>query len=167
MTQTYEGSSLADTYYGTPDFDSINGRGGDDYLAGAYGNDTLIGGAGNDTLIGGFGADQLTGGNGSDYFFYNTLAEGGDTITDFNPSVDRLNISSILYNDGGYYGSDAIGDGFLRFTPGAISNGVSSTVVEIDIDGPSGDGGFQPLATLVGLSPDGLTYNPGGSTGFI
>ncbi len=166
MTQTYEGSSLADTYYGTPDYDVIDGRGGNDYLTGGYGNDTLVGGTGNDTLIGGYGADQLTGGAGSDYFYYNYFAEGGDFVTDFNVFEDKLSVSNLLSNEARYSGNNPIADGYLRLVSGS-TDGVVSTTIEIDIDGASGNAGFQPLATLIGVNASDLSYTRGGTTGLV
>jgi Ca2+-binding RTX toxin-like protein len=166
MTQYYSGSSAADTYRGTADYDYIDSRDGNDNLSGSNGDDTLIRGSGNDTLCGGFGSDELTGGSGSDYFFYNYLAEGGDIITDFNPAEDRLDISNFLYSEGHYSGRDPIADGYLQLVSGS-SDGVNYTTVQIDIDGPSGDGGFQTLATLIGVDATDLTYTRGGTTGLV
>ena len=54
---------------------------------------TINGGAGNDTFTGGKGNDTFTGGKGKDTFFY---ANGGgkDTITDYQPGQDTLQITS-------------------------------------------------------------------------
>ena len=62
--------------------------------------ETLQGAAGNDTILGGGGGDILFGGTGGDLFVYRDLAdsgadpvnpfEQGDSIEDFNPTVDRL-----------------------------------------------------------------------------
>jgi Ca2+-binding RTX toxin-like protein len=55
---------------------SLNGGGGDDIIFGNGGNDMLVGGAGNDIL---------TGGDGDDVFHWNSTAEFGDTVTDYDP----------------------------------------------------------------------------------
>ena len=75
--------------------DYIDGLSGNDLLRGGAGNDTLLGGVGNDTLIGGSGFDILTGNAGNDVF---TLAanSGTDTITDFEVTQDRLQLSGGL-----------------------------------------------------------------------
>ncbi|MEW5726700.1 MAG: M10 family metallopeptidase, partial [Pseudomonadota bacterium] len=57
---------------------------------GGSGNDTIIGNAAGNVIIGGGGADILTGGSGGDAFCYETLAQCGDTITDFASGSDWL-----------------------------------------------------------------------------
>ncbi|NVJ99282.1 MAG: M10 family metallopeptidase C-terminal domain-containing protein, partial [Alphaproteobacteria bacterium] len=57
------------------------------------GNDTVAGGDGTDTLWGGSGNDLLTGGPGSDTFAFTTTSDT-DTITDFTPGEDMLDISA-------------------------------------------------------------------------
>jgi hypothetical protein len=52
----------------------------------------LDGGNGRDTLDGGIGNDILTGGRGGDSFVFKP-GYGHDTITDFSPFEDRLDIS--------------------------------------------------------------------------
>ncbi|HHB80664.1 MAG TPA: hypothetical protein ENK83_02800, partial [Aliiroseovarius sp.] len=83
------GSQLRASAGGSP----LTGTGGDDFLIGLGGNDTLDGGQGADTLVDGAGSDTLTGGNGRDVF---VLRDDGaaDTITDFNLTYDRLDLSS-------------------------------------------------------------------------
>jgi Ca2+-binding RTX toxin-like protein len=67
----------------------------------------LLGGTGADTIIGGAGADALTGNAGADIFYYGKenitgdLESDADTITDFDVTVDKLNlIDVILYANG-------------------------------------------------------------------
>jgi hypothetical protein len=67
----------------------------------------LVGGTGADTIIGGAGADTLTGNAGADIFYYGKenitgdLESDADTITDFDVTVDKLNlIDVILYANG-------------------------------------------------------------------
>ena len=65
--------------------------------------ENLMGGAGNDTLIGNEGADVLSGGAGADVFTYlrlsdsgadpNNQLESGDTIVDFEPGVDFIQLN--------------------------------------------------------------------------
>ena len=61
---------------------------------GGSGNDQLTGGSGRDVLVAGEGADTLTGGNGQDVF---VIGDDGiaDTITDYDPERDVIDISSI------------------------------------------------------------------------
>lgn len=71
----------------------LAGTAGHDVLAGGAGADTLSGGAGDDVLADGAGADSLQGGAGADLFI---LARDGapDTIRDFEPGLDRLDLSA-------------------------------------------------------------------------
>ncbi|PID36673.1 MAG: hypothetical protein CR993_03335 [Rhodobacterales bacterium] len=78
---------------------TLTGSGSADQLIGNDGDDTLSGGAGDDILADGAGADQLTGGAGADLFVFH--ADGAiDTVMDFNPDEDRLDLSSwpMLYD---------------------------------------------------------------------
>lgn len=60
----------------------------------------LIGGLGNDTLSGGRGNDILIGGSGSDTFVFDDLLDGSiDHIIDFNPSDDKIALSSAIFNN--------------------------------------------------------------------
>ncbi|MEM1372860.1 MAG: calcium-binding protein [Pseudomonadota bacterium] len=79
------------TQLGTAGSNSLSGGSGDDWLFGEAGNDTLVGGAGNDLLTDGSGQDVLTGGAGADVFQLG-LDGSGDTITDFNPDEDLIEI---------------------------------------------------------------------------
>jgi len=76
-------------------------------LIGTDGSDKLIGGDANDTLDGAGGRDTLTGGGGADLFRFSdkldssrnyvTGANGADTVTDFTPGVDRIDLSALGY----------------------------------------------------------------------
>ena len=78
---------------GTGD-DAIEGSGDRDYLFGDHGNDSILGGAGRDTLGGGAGNDTLGGGAGGDTFIFGQ-AHGSDVITDFETSVDLIELVGI------------------------------------------------------------------------
>ena len=78
---------------------TLAGTVGDDILAGSPGADTISGGAGDDVVIDGGGSDILTGGKGADLFVFD--ADGQvDTVTDFEPGIDRLDLSAfpMLYH---------------------------------------------------------------------
>lgn len=87
-----------------PGADRHEGTDGRDQIAGGAGNDTLLGGGGDDVLIDGAGRDVLRGGAGADVF---VLVEDGraDRIADFEPGVDRLDLSAM----GHFSTEDAIG----------------------------------------------------------
>ncbi len=119
---TLNGRAGDDTLDGNLGNDTLNGDGGNDSLQGGPGNEVLNGGSGNDILIGVFPGsplppglgetDTLTGGVGVDRFvlgdainvYYddkNTTNAGfGDlaTITDFNPSEDRIELKGSPIN---------------------------------------------------------------------
>jgi Ca2+-binding RTX toxin-like protein len=136
---------LVDLILGTDAANTLTGTSGGDLLYGLGGADSLNGGAGNDTLVGGAGNDTLTGGTGADQFTM-LPGDGTDTITDFNGAQgDKLNLGDLLYN----YANGAGGAlaGFLQ-----MSTSGGNTTVSVDIDGPSGPGGFLPVATLLGVT---------------
>lgn len=71
---------------------ALVGTGNNDVLKGNAGGDVLSGGAGADILLDDAGADTLTGGTGADIFVM--AADGtADTITDFTPGSDRIDLS--------------------------------------------------------------------------
>lgn len=71
---------------------ALAGRAGDDLLIGGSGNDRLEGGGGQDIIEDGLGVDTISGGPGADIFVLR--ADGQfDRITDFEPGVDRLDLS--------------------------------------------------------------------------
>jgi hypothetical protein len=109
------------------------------------GRGSLIGTAGDDRITGGSGAQTITGGAGRDVFVYTSMRDAGDTITDFLPGTDRLDLSGLLASIG-YAGGNAIGDGVVRLVDTAA--GVS---VQIDIDGNAGPAVARALVTLRGV----------------
>jgi Ca2+-binding RTX toxin-like protein len=104
-------------------------------LNGMAGNDRLQGGGGNDVLIGGLGFDILEGGSGSDSFRFTKPSEGRDTILDFAPRQDFVEISV-----GGFGGglststSLASSDRFVLNTTGQATApaGVGQFIYETD-----------------------------------
>lgn len=76
----------------------ISGQDNNDTLYGWFGNDKLSGGSGADSLRGDDGADTLTGGTGADRFVFNDSSEGIDSISDFNPSDDTIELSQFGFS---------------------------------------------------------------------
>jgi len=69
-------------------------------FVGGRGDDTFFGGAGDDRIEGGDGADRLSGGGGGDVFVYlgagDSTGGGYDTIADFDPAADRIDLASTV-----------------------------------------------------------------------
>lgn len=103
--------------------------------------DTLVGTAGDDVLNGGIGADTLTGLAGRDLFVYQSMRDATDTITDFTPGEDQLDIRELLQSVG-YQGAQPFDDGVARWV--SVSGG---TQLQISA---------KPLVTLRGVVPASL-----------
>lgn len=73
--------------------DTLAGDSGNDTLLGRDGDDILLGGAGRDAINGGRGDDILTGNSGNDRFIFKLVA-GDDTITDFKPGNDKVDLTA-------------------------------------------------------------------------
>ncbi|WP_040261690.1 putative Ig domain-containing protein [Pseudomonas massiliensis] len=93
-------------YNGTSGKDTLTGTDAIEQLLGLDGNDTINAGGGNDLLVGGSGADKLTGGAGADVFRYTAVLDSyrtdttsaTDLITDFDVSVDRIDLSALGFS---------------------------------------------------------------------
>ena len=105
--------------------DTLTGNDGDNLLNGGVGNDVLKGGAGNDILIGGPGNDTLTGGSGNDSFVWQKGETGHDTVTDFTPGSDRLDLSQLLQGENA---TSASLDDYLHFKISGTGTNVVSTI---------------------------------------
>lgn len=108
---------------------------------GGSGNDQLIGNDVSNILTGGGGADILWGGGGSDIFVYESLADAGDIILDFETGIggDIIDLSLILV-DFGYVGSDPFGDGWVQ-----TQQSGADTLIQVDDNG-NGDNFVTLLA---------------------
>ncbi|CAN4271192.1 UshA 5'-nucleotidase/2',3'-cyclic phosphodiesterase and related esterases [Methylophilaceae bacterium] len=95
---------------------------------GTAGRDTLVGTVGDDTIIGGLGVDTLTGGRGADTFVFNSMREAGDTITDFTPYADKIQLSTLLSSLG--LGSTAFSNGNI-----VLKDITAGVALQIDTDG--------------------------------
>ncbi|WAB96801.1 retention module-containing protein [Pseudomonas putida] len=105
--------------------DTLIGNSADNVLDGGAGNDVLKGGGGNDILIGGPGNDSMTGGNGNDTFVWHKGDTGHDTVTDFTPGSDKLDLSQLLQ---GEHGTAASLDDYLHFKVSGTGADVVSTI---------------------------------------
>jgi 5'-nucleotidase / UDP-sugar diphosphatase len=108
---------------------------------GTAGRDNLVGTAGDDTIIGGLGVDTLTGGAGGDTFVFNSLREAGDTINDFTPYADKIQLSGLGL------GVNAISNGNVVMID--INGGV---LLQIDTDGTAGPIAPRTLVNIKGLT---------------
>jgi SdrD B-like domain/Calx-beta domain/Metallo-peptidase family M12B Reprolysin-like len=120
------------------DFNIINGTSS---------RDPITGTAANDRIVGGTGAKTVTGGLGNDEFAYTSIKEVGHRITDFTVGSDKIVLTQLLDSlvSGGYNGSDAIADGYVRLVAGSTAN---TTILQIDRDGILGSAIFRPFIQL-------------------
>jgi len=98
-----DANSTAISIIGQRNSEWLEGNSQDNYIKANWGDDTLLGGAGRDTLLGDWGNDVLTGGTGADSFVFGTDSAFGvvdigvDTITDFDPSQDKISLSRAAF----------------------------------------------------------------------
>jgi Ca2+-binding RTX toxin-like protein len=155
------GSQFADQLFGNSGDNIILGLFGDDIIVGRDGNDDLRGAEGSDRLEGGAGADVLWGASDlppgspdvADTFVYRIAAHGGDTIRDFQASVDRIEVSASGFG-GGLVAGGAV---TLISSANPVATGASGVFlyntttgqISWDADG-AGAGAAVVLATLQG-----------------
>jgi subtilisin-like proprotein convertase family protein len=117
------GNGAANTLNGGRGNDLVLAGPGDDNISGGFGDDTLYGEEGNDAIAGGPGKDVLGGGAGADVFTYASTQEsaglgaggaGYDVILDFQPGIDRIDLSLIDANPW------LPGDQAFTFIPGGL-----------------------------------------------
>ncbi|MGV6847913.1 MAG: M10 family metallopeptidase C-terminal domain-containing protein [Marinibacterium sp.] len=126
------------TLTAAPSGGRLAGTSGGDILLGGAGKDDLRGKAGDDVLVGGDGKDILRGGAGGDLFVIDTGDDKTDTIRDFEPGADRLDLSGwAMLRDA------------AQLTMTALQGGI-----EVRFNG----------ATLKILSADGTALSPGDIT---
>ena len=119
-------------------------------INGSAGRDTLTGSAGDDVINGGEGADTITTGTGRDTIVYQSMRDAMDTVNDFSPSLDQINLHALLANIG-YSGSNAFVDGYVRLV--TVAGGVS---IQVDVDGPQSAATNRPLVLLKGVTLESL-----------
>jgi predicted extracellular nuclease len=111
-------------------------------IAGTNGRDNLIGTPGDDVMIGGFGSDSLTGAGGADIFVFNNMRDAIDTINDFTPAIDRIQLTTLLQSIG-YAGNNPFADSYARLI---VLRG--NLILQVDTDGVVGRAPFRNLAIL-------------------
>jgi Ca2+-binding RTX toxin-like protein len=139
-TSTYSNASAYGKINATSD--TLNGNAKNNVLTGNEGNNTLNGGAGNDVLTGGDGQDTFR--------FADALANNIDTITDFNPADDSIELSHLVFsrlttlgalNSNNFHiGVAADNNDYILYNP-------STGVVSYDSDG-TGRGAAVSIAIL-------------------
>jgi Ca2+-binding RTX toxin-like protein len=143
------GDAEGDSFSG---FEHYVGSAHNDTFDGASAADHFVGDAGDDTFIGRGGADTLTGGADNDKFVFNTVTEGGDTITDFVSGVDVLE-----FHSSGFTGTFADPPDLASGSTPAPSNGNAWFLYDtddgklyFDADGNGGANTPQLIVTLDG-----------------
>lgn len=119
-------------------------------LTGTAGRDVITGTAGDDAILGGLGADTLSGGLGRDRFIYTSLRDATDSITDFQPSIDVLDLAALLQSLG-ISSADPLSSGHVVCTASG-----SHAVIGIDPDGTSGAAVKRPLVRLLNQACGGV-----------
>lgn len=111
------GAALGDVYANIENLqgsltgnDVLGGSAVANVINGYGGKDRILAGAGDDSVAGGVGIDTMTGGLGNDRFYFNSLADGGDVMTDFRSVAGDDDVFQIL--------GSAFGGGL---TPGVLS----------------------------------------------
>jgi uncharacterized protein len=123
-------------------------------VSGTSGRDVLVGSAGDDILIGGAAADTLSGAGGVNLFQYDSVRDAGDTITDFQPGRDQIDLRGLLASIG-WSGNDPVAEGLVRLT----SDASGRAVIQVDADGPGGPAAMRTLVFLNGVSPTQLVVS--------
>ncbi len=116
-----EGGKDVDKMYGGAGKDRMIGGAGKDLMRGGGGNDDLSGGGGADKLFGDAGIDRIDGGKGNDIlkggggkdFFEFTRGTGHDSIADFNPRIEKIDLS-------GYRGVNGFADLDISHVKGGV-----------------------------------------------
>lgn len=104
----------------------------------------------NDSITGNPGAKTLTGGAGNDRFIYNSIKDAGHTISDFTVGQDKIVLTQLL-SSLGYSGTNALADGYVQIVPGSSST-TTSSILQIDRDGPLGAAIFRPFIQIDNIS---------------
>ena len=162
-----KGGARPENLFGTARAEILAGLGGGDNLFGFGGDDVLVGGPGGDNLFGGRGKDILFGGPGNDFlkgdghFARNSspdtfvLSAGRDTIADFKPGADKINLFQVI---------DALarnGSDSFQGIVDKINAGGPSSPLSIQASGRDATVslGGTVKAVLKGVSADGVSLS--------
>lgn len=138
--------------------DTADGGKGNDTIGSGSGHDVLSGGAGNDVLYGFRGRDTVSGGAGADEFYFSSVTNSGDRITDFASADDQLTFDSrdsLFLKPVGHTLTLGV-DFFLSTTSGGATSGTAAFIYETDAGrlwfDYDGNGAVSPIlmATLSG-----------------
>ena len=116
---TETGETGGDSLFGDTGNDRLAGQGGSDRLNGGAGLDRLNGGVGTDVLNGGAGNDILVGGDGNDRFQF-AGQFGHDTILDFQPGHDHIDMRGSGLSFAGLTITNHEGDALIATSLGTI-----------------------------------------------
>ena len=132
---------------------TILGTSGDDQIVGSDTADTISGDSGNDIIVDGQGSDLLSGGLGEDTFVF--IADGQpDSILDFQPGIDRLDLSRFDFLN------DVSQIDVVSTSDGAILSYADEEITIISIDGSGlSFGDFTNANTLNADRPPLLQVN--------
>ena len=117
---------------------------------GTPGRDSLTGTAGDDVINGGEGSDTITTGAGRDLLVYASVRDGLDTVTDFTPGADRIDLNALLASLV-MAPSQAMAVGHVR-----LVNSSAGVQVQLDTDGSAGPAVPRALIVLRGVTASQL-----------
>ena len=120
-----------------------------DTILGTSGENALVGTERGDFIAGLEGSDELAGNGGNDLFVYDSLADGTDTIIDFEVGSDQIVLTTLLARFD-ITSSDPLADGFV-----IVSEEKTGSLVSIDTDG-SGTSQAQSLVLVENVAVDEL-----------